>query len=128
MLRARLAFLLKTVRVIPIGSVYGTFSKLDYTPHLTYVSGTVATERIHGKTTDQSQKTKKGFLAFMEGLLRELPSAEEYHVILDNHAIHKRHEVWLLGTLATPYPHLEHENVFFHYTPIALPLNLSVVT
>jgi transposase len=67
----------------------------------------VATGRIYGKTTDSGQKTKKGFLAFMEELLRELPSAEEYHVILDNHAIHKRHEVWLL----------EHENVFFHYTP-----------
>jgi len=49
-------------------------------------------------------------------LLQELPSAEEYHVILDNHAIHKRHEVWLPGTLAMPYPQLEHENVFFHYT------------
>ena len=67
----------------------------------------VATGKIHGKTTDPSQKTKKGFRAFMEELLRELPSAEEYHVILDNHSIHKRHEAWLI----------EHENVFFHYTP-----------
>ena len=67
----------------------------------------VATGRIHGKTTDSSQKSKKGFLAFMDELLLELPSAEEYHVILDNHSIHKRHERWLA----------EHENVFFHYTP-----------
>jgi len=67
----------------------------------------VATGRIHGKTTDASQKTKKGFLAFMDALLPDLPSAEEYHVILDNHSIHKRHERWLA----------EHENVFFHYTP-----------
>jgi len=67
----------------------------------------VATGRIHGKTTDSSQKTKKGFLAFMDELLLGLPSAEEYHVILDNHSIHKRHERWLS----------EHENVFFHYTP-----------
>jgi len=67
----------------------------------------VATGRIHGKTTDSSQKTKKGFLAFMDELLAELPGAEEYHVILDNHSIHKRHESWLA----------EHENVFFHYTP-----------
>ena len=36
-----------------------------------------------------------------------MQGAEEYHIILDNHSIHKRHEVWLL----------EHENVFFHYTP-----------
>ena len=67
----------------------------------------VATGRIHGKTTDSGQKTKKGFLAFMDELLLELPGAEEYHVILDNHSIHKRHECWLA----------EHENVFFHYTP-----------
>jgi transposase len=67
----------------------------------------VATGRIHGKTTDSSQKTKKGFLSFMDDLLLELPSAEEYHVILDNHSIHKRHEGWLA----------EHKNVFFHYTP-----------
>ena len=67
----------------------------------------VATGKIHGKTTDASQKNKKGFLAFMEGLLSELPTAEEYHVIIDNHSIHKRHEVWLA----------EHKNVFFHYTP-----------
>jgi transposase len=66
-----------------------------------------ATGRIHGKATDSSQKTKKGFLAFMEDLLRELPTAEEYHVVLDNHSIHKRHESWLQ----------EHPNVFFHYTP-----------
>jgi len=46
-------------------------------------------------------------LAFMEDLLKELPNAEEYHVILDNHSIHKKHEVWLLN----------HQNVFFHYTP-----------
>ena len=70
-------------------------------------NGEVATGKIHGKSTDSSQKTKKGFRAFMEELLRELPSAEEYHVILDNHSIHKRHEAWLI----------EQENVFFHYTP-----------
>jgi transposase len=67
----------------------------------------VATGRIHGKPTGSDQKTKKGFLSFMEDLLIELPNAEEYHVILDNHSIHKRHELWLST----------HENVFFHYTP-----------
>ena len=67
----------------------------------------VATGKIHGKTTDSGQKTKKGFLAFMDELLVELPSAEEYHVILDNHSIHKRHDAWLA----------EHKNVIFHYTP-----------
>ena len=67
----------------------------------------VATGKIHGKPTDSSQKNKKGFLSFMEGLLLDLPNAEEYHVILDNHSIHKRHEVWLE----------QHKDVFFHYTP-----------
>lgn len=67
----------------------------------------VATGKIHGQATDSGQKTKKGFLAFMDSLLAELPNAEEYHVILDNHSIHKRHELWLST----------HKNVFFHYTP-----------
>ena len=67
----------------------------------------VASGTIHGKVTHVSRKTKKGFLAFMEDLLSELPANLEYHVIIDNHSIHKRHEAWLLN----------HENVFFHYTP-----------
>ncbi len=67
----------------------------------------VASGRIHGKVTPPGEKTKKGFLSFMDDLLRDLPSANEYHVIVDNHSIHKRHGVWLE----------EHPNVFFHYTP-----------
>jgi transposase len=67
----------------------------------------IATGRVHGKMTDTKQKTKKGFLSFMDDLLAELPVANEYHVILDNHSIHKPHELWLE----------QHENVFFHYTP-----------
>jgi transposase len=67
----------------------------------------VATGQIHGKTTDPSNKTKKGFLEFMDELLLGLPESAEYHVIMDNHSIHKRHEKWLS----------EHTNVFFHYTP-----------
>ena len=43
----------------------------------------------------------------MDELLQELPASEEYHVIMDNHSIHKRHGLWLE----------EHPNVFFHYTP-----------
>ncbi|MBQ4568323.1 MAG: transposase, partial [Desulfovibrio sp.] len=30
-----------------------------------------------------------------------------FHIIADNHSIHKRHEVWLKS----------HPNVFFHYPP-----------
>ncbi|MDR1310579.1 MAG: transposase [Burkholderiaceae bacterium] len=67
----------------------------------------VASGMIRTKATPSSDKTKKGFLNFMEDLLSELPEKLEYHVIMDNHSIHKRHE-------ACP---LNHENVFFHYTP-----------
>lgn len=67
----------------------------------------VASGTIHGKVTPTPEKTKKGFLVFMEELLSELPDSLEYHVIMDNHSIHTRHESWLLN----------HENVFFHYTP-----------
>jgi transposase len=67
----------------------------------------VATGMIHNKVTPCPEKTKKGFLKFMDELLSDLPASLEYHVIMDNHSIHKRHEAWLE----------EHENVFFHYTP-----------
>lgn len=67
----------------------------------------VATGQIHSNTTEPSQKTKKGFLKFMDELLVELPESKEYHVIMDNHSIHKRHELWLEA----------HPNVYFHYTP-----------
>jgi transposase len=67
----------------------------------------VASGTIHGQVTPSPEKTKKGFLAFMDELLSELPTELEYHVILDNHSIHTRHGAWLE----------QHENVFFHYTP-----------
>jgi transposase len=67
----------------------------------------VASGIIHGKVTPSKEKTKKGFIAFMNDLLSELPSGSEYHVIMDNHSIHKRHEVWMQN----------HPNVYFHYTP-----------
>jgi transposase len=67
----------------------------------------VASGTIHGKVTPTAEKTKKGFLSFMDEMLSELPSEYEYHVIMDNHSIHCRHGAWLD----------QHENVFFHYTP-----------
>ena len=67
----------------------------------------IAAGKIHGKATGSSQKNQKDFLAFMDELLLVLPGAEEYHVILYNHSIHKQHELWLE----------KNENVFFHYTP-----------
>jgi transposase len=67
----------------------------------------VATGVVHGKTT--KAKKRVDFLAFMDDLLKELPSgdATEYHVVLDNYCIHKRCNEWLEA----------HPNVFFHYTP-----------
>jgi transposase len=67
----------------------------------------VASGHIHGKVTPPNEKTKKGFLNFMDELLSGLPPDSEYHVIVDNHSIHKRHGAWLE----------KHPNVFFHYTP-----------
>ena len=67
----------------------------------------VASGIIHGKVTPSPEKTKKGFLAFMEELLSELPDDLEYHAIMDNHSIHTKNEVWLEN----------HKNVVFHYTP-----------
>lgn len=67
----------------------------------------VASGHIHGSVTPTQEKTKIGFLSFMDSLLSKLPTTEEYHVILDNHSIHKRHDAWLAKN-----PH-----VFFHYTP-----------
>lgn len=65
----------------------------------------VATGKVYGEVTER--KTRPDFLAFMTQLLEDLPEAREYHVILDNYAIHKRCDEWLA----------QHGNVFFHYTP-----------
>ena len=83
-----------------------------YTRHGTlnlFAALEVATGRIHARTTPSSEKTKVGFLAFLESVLAGFPASDtvEYHVIMDNHSIHKRHEEWLAA----------HPNVFFHYTP-----------
>ena len=67
----------------------------------------VATGIVHAKSTGSSQKTKNGFRKFLDEILGELPASAEYHIIADNHSIHKRHEAWLES----------HPNVFFHYTP-----------
>jgi transposase len=72
-----------------------------------FAASEVASGQISGQVTDPEKKTKSGFLAFMDSILSGLPEAGEYHVIMDNHSIHKRHERWLS----------EHPNVFFHYTP-----------
>jgi transposase len=67
----------------------------------------VATGVIHGKVT--GTKKRVDFLEFMDELLVGLSSEEttEYHVILDNHSIHKGCDEWLM----------KNKNVKFHYTP-----------
>ena len=67
----------------------------------------VATGIVHGCTTQA--KKRVDFIAFMEGLINELPTSDttEFHVILDNYCIHKRCDEWLNA----------HPNVFFHFTP-----------
>jgi transposase len=65
----------------------------------------VATGSVHTQTTRQKRRVE--FLEFMDGLIAELPTDKEIHVILDNYCIHKRNEPWLAA----------HQNVFFHFTP-----------
>ena len=62
---------------------------------------------VWGKTT--SSKKRVDFLEFMSELIEEFPIDEdtEFHVILDNHSIHKGCHEWLA----------DHPNVTFHYTP-----------
>ena len=64
----------------------------------------VGSGRIHARTTPSSEKTEGGFLVFLERVLAGFPRSDtvEYHVIMDNPSIHKRHEKWLAA----------HPNVF----------------
>jgi transposase len=104
-----------------VGYAYSSDGKLIHGIESTYKrNGTVnlfaalnvATWFIHGKVTAQVEKTKKGFISFMDELLKELPSDGEYHVIMDNNCIHKRHEIWMA----------KHPDVYFHYKPTSASL------
>ena len=76
----------------------------------------VATGAIHTQTTDQKRRVE--FLAFMDQVLADLPSAVEIHVIVDNYCIHKKCDAWLAA----------HPKVTFHYTPTSASwLNLVEV-
>jgi len=66
---------------------------------------TVATGAVHAKTTNLKRRVE--FIEFMDELMRDLPSAEQIHVILDNYCIHKRNSTWLE----------KHPTVTFHFTP-----------
>lgn len=76
----------------------------------------VATGAIHAETT--TQKRRVDFLAFMDQVVADLPSATELHVILDNYCIHKKCDAWLAA----------HPQVTFHFTPTSASwLNLVEV-
>lgn len=66
---------------------------------------TVATGQIAVQTT--ATKKREDFQAFLEDIIRDVPSQNEIHVILDNYATHKKNEAWLAA----------HPHVKFHFTP-----------
>lgn len=83
-----------------------------------FASFNTKTGRIYAKVTPKEEKTKAGFLNFLENLLEQLPSGKELHVIADNHSIHKKIDSWLK----------EHPQVHIHYTPTNMSwLNLVEV-
>lgn len=76
----------------------------------------IATGAIHTQTTTLKRRVE--FLAFMDQVLDDLPSAAEIHVIVDNYCIHKKCDTWLAS----------HPQVTFHYTPTSASwLNLVEV-
>jgi transposase len=76
----------------------------------------IATGAIHTQTTTQKRRVE--FLAFMDQVLVDVPSAAEIHVIVDNYCIHKKCDAWLT----------DHPQVTFHYTPTSASwLNLVEV-
>lgn len=66
----------------------------------------VSTGHVHAKTTEL--KKREDFLGFLDGVLAELPSDKEIHVILDNSSTHKRNHDWLAKY---------EQRVTFHFTP-----------
>ena len=66
----------------------------------------VGTGQVHAKTTDL--KKRKDFQDFLDGVLAELPSDKEIHVILDNYSTHKKNDDWLAKFQG---------RILFHFTP-----------
>jgi transposase len=66
----------------------------------------IATGQIHAQTTEQ--KKREDFRGFLDGVVAELPSDREIHVILDNYSTHKRNADWLAKYAG---------RVQFHFTP-----------
>ena len=66
----------------------------------------IATGHIHAQTTEQ--KKREDFRRFLDGVVAELPSDKEIHVILDNYSTHKRNDDWLAKYAG---------RIHFHFTP-----------
>ena len=81
-------------------STYKRHGTLNLFAALNVATGTVAT-----KTT--TQKKRPDFQEFMDGVVKDVPTDREIHVILDNYGTHKRNDAWLA----------QHPNVHFHFTP-----------
>jgi len=65
----------------------------------------VATGTIQTKMTET--KKRPDFQAFMDDVIKDVPTDQEIHVILDNYCTHKKNHDWLA----------RHPNVHFHFTP-----------
>ena len=65
----------------------------------------VATGTIQTKTT--ATKKRPDFQAFLDDVIKDVPTDQEVHVILDNYCTHKKNHDWLA----------RHPNVHFHFTP-----------
>jgi transposase len=59
------------------------------------------------KTAITQLKRREEFLQFMDQVVAESSSEQEWHVILDNYGTHKRCDAWLA----------KHPQVHFHFTP-----------
>jgi transposase len=66
----------------------------------------VATGQVHAQFT--AQKKREDFRSFLGGVLAELPTDKEIHVIVDNYSTHKRNDDWLATYEG---------RVQFHFTP-----------
>lgn len=65
----------------------------------------VATGEVKSKTT--ATKKRPDFQAFMDEVVKDIPSTQEIHIIADNYCTHKKNDDWLKA----------HPNVTFHFTP-----------
>jgi transposase len=66
----------------------------------------VGTGQVHSKITEY--KKREDFQSFLDGVLAELPSDTEIHVIVDNYSTHKKNDDWLAKFEG---------RVQFHFTP-----------